>query len=182
MEETNAQATEANGTTGQAATAPETQTTPPQAETVDVEAITQAAAAKAEEAAQKKMEGVFKSMLQQQGVDADTIAKMTEEWKAKQETPEKLLEQERQGRTKAEQKALTLEQKVHVLGKGIPADKADKYIKLAKGLQDESTTFEAALDEVLADIPIAKGPALAEGTGQNKIPARNEVREILGLK
>jgi hypothetical protein len=63
------------------------QTQPP-AVTVDINAITAQAEAKATEAAEKKMEAVFKSMLQQQGLDAESISKMTSEWRAKQATPE----------------------------------------------------------------------------------------------
>lgn len=153
MEETNVQTTE-KGTTEQAATAPATQTTPPQAATVDVEAITQAAATKAEEAAQKKMEGVFKSMLQQQGMDADTIAKMTEDWKAKQVTPESQLK-ELQDQLASERAASEAKDKrFAAIAKGVPADKADKYVKLADAFADDKTDFAAALDLALVEFPV----------------------------
>lgn len=64
---------------------PDTQST---AEKVDIDAITKQAEEKATAAAEKKMEVVFRSMLEQNGVDADTVAKMTTEWKSKQQTPE----------------------------------------------------------------------------------------------
>ena len=51
-------------------------------------------------------------------------------------------------------KAQSLERQVSVLSKGIPADKADRYVRLASSYLDEKTDFAAALDAALADFPI----------------------------
>lgn len=53
--------------------------TPATAGTVDIDAI----AAKAAEQSEKKAQAVFRSMLEQQGVDTATIKQMTEDWKSK---------------------------------------------------------------------------------------------------
>lgn len=58
---------------------------------IDVNSIVQMAADKAQAQAEKKSEAVFKSMLQQSGLDTDTINKMAAEWKAQQQTPEETI-------------------------------------------------------------------------------------------
>lgn len=77
-------ATQPEGNPGTPPAQPGLPATPPAPASVDIEAI----AAKASEKAEKKMESVFKSMLEQQGFDADSINRMTKEWKDKQRTPE----------------------------------------------------------------------------------------------
>lgn len=52
-------------------------------------------------------------------------------------------------------KTTALEQQIAALGKGIPADKAAKYIKLAEAYMDDATDFDAALDAALKDFPVA---------------------------
>lgn len=165
---TTTQATD-NGATEQATTAPVT-STPPQAATVDVDAITRAASEKAEEAASRKMEAVFKSMLAQQGLDSETIAKMTDEWKSKQVTPELQMQEKDAAIAAAKAENETLQRQIAAIGKGVPADKAAKYIKLAESYMDASTGFDAALDAAIADFPFQKQerpPAYAAGTGTN---------------
>lgn len=85
--------------------------TQPQAvQHVDADAVVAQAAAKATEAAEKKMEAVFKSMLQQQGLDTSTINEMTKDWKEKHSTPEDTIRQ-LQGLVQAEQeKNATIQQ------------------------------------------------------------------------
>ncbi len=168
--------TTTNGTTAQAATAPATQT-PSQtahapAAQVDVDSIVSKAEAKAVDAAEKKMEAVFKSMLQQQGLDADTIAKMTNEWKSKQVTPEQQLQEKDTALTAEKAKNETLHHQIAALGKGVPADKMARYIKLAESYTDEKTGFEAALDLAIADFPFTKTerpPVYAAGTGSTSM-------------
>lgn len=68
-----------------------------QQQSVNIDEIEARAAEKATTQAEKKAEAVFKSMLQQSGLDMETINKMTAEWKSKQQTPEQALaERDRQ--------------------------------------------------------------------------------------
>jgi len=60
---------------------------------VDTNAIVSQAEQKAIEAAEKKMMGVFKSMLEQSGLDPETINKMATEWKEKQITPDMIIQE-----------------------------------------------------------------------------------------
>lgn len=62
-------------------------------------------------------------------------------------------------------KYATLEKKLAVLAKGIPADKADAYARLAEGYTSEGTPFDKAIDAALADFPIVS-PGVP-GTGCN---------------
>lgn len=126
-------------------------TTPPQAVTVDMDTITKTAT----EAAEKKMQAVFKSMLAQQGLDAETINKMTAEFKAKQKTPEQELQAAQEQLTAEQGEKLALQRRIAALGKGVPADKADKYIKLAEAYLCEDGDFDKAMDAALQDFPVA---------------------------
>lgn len=135
-------------------------------------------------AAERKVNPVVNSSLAQQGVDPnDAIVKEAiKEYMEKRPTPEKLLEQEKAARQGAEAKAKALEDQLLAVKKGIPADKADKYIRMASGLVDESKTLDAALDEILLDMPTTKVPAMAEGTGDKKMPEVDRLNEILSGK
>lgn len=78
-------------------------------------------------------------------------------------------------KAEAEAKAALLERKFEAVGKGIPADKTDKYIKLAEAYMDDKTDFGKALELALKDFPIAeKGTPGAGGnpppTSTNKAP------------
>ena len=124
---------------------------------VDTNAIVSQAEQKAVEAAEKKMEAVFKSMLQQQGLDADSINKMTVEWKAKQVTPDmqiqelqQQLEQERIART-------TLEKHTAVQSQGITDPEDVEYIcfKVDKRVT-KTKDFKTALAEYLEEHPYKK--------------------------
>ena len=156
-------ATDATNTTTTEPTAPVTTpapaaepgtTTQPQAENADMDAIIRAAAQKAEEAASKKMPAVFKSVLLQQGFDTDTIAKMTAEWKSQQTTPEDTIAELKTQKEASDKRADALEKRFQIVEKGIPADQADKYAKLAAVYMDDETDFAAALDKALADFPV----------------------------
>lgn len=75
----------------------------------------------------------------------------------------------------AEAKAALLERKFEAVAKGIPADKTDKYIKLAEAYTDDKTDFAKALELALKDFPVAeKGTPGAGGnpppTPQTKSP------------
>ncbi len=174
--------------------APAPGNTPPAAGNADVEALAQKAAEKAAEAAEKKMAGVFRSMLLQNGLDPETVNQMTEDWKAKQQTPEQAMEAVRaevakeKGRAeKAEAEKEKMERRFMAVGKGVPADKAEKYVALAASYPEAETDFAKAMDAALADFPVAS-PAPppfpgAAGTGGAALlggaekTARDSIRE-----
>ena len=71
----------------------------------------------------------------------------------------------------AETKASTLERQIAVMSNGIPAEKANVYIKLAEAYVDDKTDFKAAIALALKDFPLsAKG---VPGSGGNP-PAGNK--------
>jgi len=160
-EQTQASATPAVPVTPATPTAPvpvtmptQAATTPTTAATVDIEQLTSQAAAKATEAAEKKMEAVFKSMLQQNGMDADSINKMTAEWKSKQQTPEQAMQELTGTNQTLTGQVQDLQRQIAAISKGIPTDKAPKYLKLAESYLDKDGDFEKALDAALVDFPI----------------------------
>lgn len=178
MEEksTNAQTENTEQIAPETTPAPTAGNTPPQAATVDIEAITRQAVEKATEAAEKKQEAVFKSMLEQQGLDADSINKMVADWKSKQRTPETELAEAKEQLAAEQSKVQKLVQEKAVLAKGIPDDKASKYLKLAMAYMDEKTDFAAALVLALADFPIAQDPppVYAAGPGSQRLDGEQD--------
>lgn len=166
-------------------------TTSPQTGTVDIDAIVTRASATAEAAASRKMETVFKSMLQQNGLDVDTIGTITAEWKAKNKpeetarpevSPESkvLLERiEKLERANTEQTAqLTEKQQIEYLKSWksgelrLPDDQLDFYhFKISK-MVGEGKTFEAAATEYLnANPPQIRPPDYATGSGKPLVTA-----------
>ena len=129
----------------------EPQAAPAQAAEVNIAQVTKQAAAKAAEAADKKMQSVFRSMLEQQGLDADMVNKLAREWKPKtagQAVRERddaiaLLQMENQG----------YQRQITAIAKGIPADRAPKYVRLAESYLEEGADFDEALDAAMADFP-----------------------------
>jgi len=136
----------------------------PTAVNVDINSIISQAETKASEAAEKKMEAVFKSMLQQQGLDTETINKMTEEWRSKQTTPEQIIQgkdaeiQQRDGTiTQLQQQIETERQEKIALSKGVPLGAEDEAVKekavacftLAKSYMSDTVPFESALEKAL---------------------------------
>jgi len=159
-EQTQAPVTPAVPATPTTPTAPAPVTMPTQAAqtstaaAIDINSIISQAEAKASEAAEKKMTGVFKSMLEQQGLDTETINKMTAEFKAKQQTPEQIAAEKDGTITGLTNDNLKLQRQLAAIGKGVPADKSDKYIALAQSYLGDDGDFGKALDAALADFPI----------------------------
>jgi len=52
-------------------------------------------------------------------------------------------------------KSLRLERQLAALGKGVPADRADAYVRLADGYLGEDGDYDKALDAALKDFPLA---------------------------
>lgn len=65
-----------------------------------------------------------------------------------------------------------LQDKVTLIGKGIPADKVDKYLKLAETYVSDDVDFAAATDLALKDFPVAADPSVP-GAGGNPVPPAN---------
>lgn len=68
-------------------------------------------------------------------------------------------------------KTLELERKVLALGKGIPADKLPRYVKLAESYLGEDGDFDKAMDAALVDFPVAQ-PAAKDPTPSIVKPAQ----------
>lgn len=184
--------------------------TPPQAAptqstavNVDINSIISQAETKAAEAAEKKMTGVFKSMLEQQGLDPETINRMTAEWKAKQVTPEQIIQdkdeeiQQRDGTiTQLQQQIEKERQEKLALSKGVPLgaedealkEKATACITLARSYMSDSVPFESALEKALQiisfrEVPPAEPeevpkPALQVTSGINPPPTQSETEAM----
>ncbi len=80
-------------------------------------------------------------------------------------------------RDEALSKATALEQQLAAIGKGIPADRAAKYIKLAEAYLTDKNDFAAALDLALKDFPVAS--AGVAGQGGNPAPGDQQKKNPL---
>lgn len=146
--------------------------TPSQAATVDMDSLISQAATKAAELAERKNESVFRSMLQQSGLDVETVNKISAEWKAKQQTPEQIAAAKDGTITNLTSDNQKLQRQLAAVGKGIPAEKSDKYIALAQSYLGEDGDFGKALDAALADFPIPAAQNPAQPAAQNPAPAQ----------
>ncbi|MFT3951185.1 MAG: hypothetical protein QM689_04425 [Oscillospiraceae bacterium] len=94
--------------------------------------------------------------------DYKTAMKAFREWQDSQKTElEKAtgsLSAAEKAKQDAETKAAQLERQLAAVKKGVPADKTDKYIKLAEAYTDDKTDFDAALDAALKDFPVTAKP------------------------
>ena len=126
--------------------------TPPQAATVDIESLNRIAENRAERAAQ----AAVRDTLKQQGFDDEAIKEMVADWKSKKKTPEQVLAEKEAALQAAEQEKSTLETKIAVMSKGIPAEDVDDYLAMAKVRMDkgEADSLEKALDIVIQKKPL----------------------------
>ena len=168
-DETTTTTTETAPATTPAATLSNTQST---AATVDEAAIIARAEAKAAEVAQSRMEGAFKSMLAQSGLDADAITKITDEWKSKQTTPEQIAQEKDDEIARLKSEIEQTRNERIAIGKGVPDDRVAAYTRLAAGYDGDD--FAAKLDAALAEFPLASKttpPPYAAGTGKTSMRA-----------
>lgn len=154
----------------------------PTAVNVDINSIISQAETKASEAAERKMTGVFRSMLEQQNLDPETINRMTAEWKAKQQTPEQIAAEKDGTITGLTNDNLKLQRQLSAVGKGIPADKSDKYIALAQSYLAEDGDFGKALDAALVDFPIPAQPATQDAPPAAQLPVGVSIFQPDGSK
>ncbi|MCL2096939.1 MAG: hypothetical protein FWH10_08560 [Oscillospiraceae bacterium] len=143
------------------------QNTSPQAVNVDINAIISQAEIKAMEAAEKKMEAVFKSILEQKGLDAESIKKMTDEWRANQVTPEQTI-QTLQGELAKTQSEITDYKDSDILrGHGMtdPEEVAIMLIRIRQIASKKGEDFAPVADEYFKAHPYQKRPAAAAVPG-----------------
>lgn len=149
--------------------------TPPQAANVDIDAIVSKAADKAAEVAQSRMEGTFKSMLKQSGLDADTIAKITAEWQAKQVTPEQTIAQLQGDVSARDVELAALKQEKILRNHGLTDDEdIEVYGIRINKLVTDGKTFEQAAQEYFEAHPRkqkASASATNSGTGRTSMTA-----------
>ena len=110
--------------------------------------------------------------LSSEGDDYKTSLKAFNEWQDSQKTEieraTEALTTAEKAKQEAEAKAQQLERQISAISKGIPADKADKYLKLAEAYVDDATDFDKAIELALKDFPVAeKGVG---GAGGNPAP------------
>ena len=110
--------------------------------------------------------------LSSEGDDYKASLKAFKEWQDSQKTEiertTEALTTAEKAKQEAEAKAQQLERQISALSKGIPADKADKYLKLAEAYVDDATDFDKAIELALKDFPVAeKGVG---GAGGNPAP------------
>ena len=67
-------------------------------------------------------------------------------------------------RDEATAKAELLQRKFAAVAKGVPADKAERYVKLAESYLGEDGDFEKALDAALKDFPVAAAQPEKKGS------------------
>lgn len=173
--------------------------TPPQAVNVDINQIIKQAEEKAAEVAEKRAEGAFKSMLQQQGLDAETISKMTEEWKSKQVTPEQIIQAKeaeiaaRDGTISQLTAQIEAERQEKIaLSKGVPLNSEDEALKekanacitLAKTYMTDNVPFDSALEKALEIIsfkqpdPSPASPVPRFAGGEPAVVNKTEAEEL----
>lgn len=82
-------------------------------------------------------------------------------------------------RVAAEQKVQALEQRLMAVSMGIPADRADKYVKLAAAYMDEKTDFAKALQAAVKDFPVAQKGVAGVGANPPDKPATQTTTKAL---
>ncbi len=136
----------------------------------------------------RESKAAVEKLLKEAGIapegDYKAALKAFREWQDSQKTElEKVtgaLSASEKAKAEAEAKANALERQITAMSKGIPADKAEKYIKLAEAYINDKTDFAAALDLALKDFPIAeKGVA---GSGGNPPPANGNDKKPFAPK
>lgn len=151
----------------------------PTAVNVDIDSIVSQAAAKAAELAEKKNESVFKSMLQQSGLDDAAIQSMLAEYKAKQVTPEQTIQQ-LNGDIAARDAQITAFQRRDILrGHGLTdAEEIEVMGIRIERLVTEGKDFAAAAQEYFTANPRpTKPPAslMFGGAGQTPMTQTNDL-------
>ena len=66
-------------------------------------------------------------------------------------------------REEAEKRAALLERQLKVMKAGIPAEKTDRYERLAASYMDEQTDFDTALTKALKDFPVQNAVVAVSG-------------------
>mgnify|MGYP000850498392 CR=1 FL=1 len=113
--------------------------------------------------------------------DYKAALKSFKEWQDKQKTDLEKATSANAALVKERDEALAkvtaLERQFAAISKGIPADKAAKYIKLAEAYVTDKVDFAAALDLALKDFPVAA--AGVAGQGGNPAPGDQQKKNPL---
>ena len=146
--------------------------TQPAAVNVDINSILEQAQTKAEAAAEIKMVGVFKSMLEQHGLDAEAIKNMTAEFKAKQVTPEQTIQALNDDLAAERSKIAAFEQEkvLHKNGVTDAEDVALYRIRINQLVTEDKTFAQAATEYFTAHPRSGKVPATVMFDGKGQVP------------
>lgn len=137
------------------------------------------------------------------GVTAENAANEIEAfkaWKAKQ-TEQKAQQQQKpeagaaddSGKrlSEMENRLTAMQRKLDAVNAGIPADKAERYVRLATSYMDDKTDFNAALAAALKDFPLPTtapnnvrqfGGAVSGGGKTDKLPDEDKIKDIFAKR
>lgn len=119
------------------------------------------------------------------------LSEFEESQKTDSELSDEKFNAEKERADSAEQKAMQLERCFEAVKLGVPADRAERYAKLAESYMDENTDFSAALNKAVEDFPVVGTnpiPPGAFGTGvkgarQKAVLAQeNDVKKIFAQR
>lgn len=113
-------------------------------------------------------------------------------WKAEQEKADNQNKDDKPDDEldKVKNQVTALTRRLEVVNAGIPADKAERYVKLAASYMDDKTDFDAALNLALADFPLATkaesskqfGGSVSGGGKPDKLPDEEKIKKIFEQK
>ena len=114
-------------------------------------------------------------------------------WKAEQEKADKQNKDDKPDDEldKVKNQVTALTRRLEVVNAGIPADKAERYVKLAASYMDDKTDFDAALKLALADFPLQTknsdsskqfGGSVSGGGKPDKLPDEEKIKKIFEQK
>lgn len=95
-------------------------------------------------------------------------------WKTSQATAEENLKTVTAEKESALAEVEMYQRKFAALEKNVPADKADRYVKLAESYLGADGDFEKALDAALKDFPVEAKPPEVPGSGGNPPPGEKD--------
>lgn len=121
------------------------------------------------------------------GEDFKTQLKAFRTWLDEQKTDEEkqadAVRQTQEALSAEQAKTQTLERKLTALGKGVPAEKLDRYAAIAATYMTDDVDFAAALDKALEDfpLPVERGvPKVVMGAvGNNNTPGKDWLKMSL---
>ena len=137
------------------------------------------------------------------GVTAENAASEIEAFKAwKAQQAEQKAQQPQKPETSAaddsgkrlsemENRLTAMQRKLDAVNAGVPADKAERYVRLATSYMDDKTDFTAALTAALKDFPLPTtapnntrqfGGAVNGGGKTDKLPDEDKIKDIFAKR